>query len=111
MHFPGSSQALLQQMDGLDVSAQHSVGWQFSAVQKKLILPNLDAPPPTAEECEGFRKSLQRVERFYSEGEDKQGLQMKELQRERGLFLDEQKKIKAQLEDLQKYPQDHSRRK
>jgi len=97
----------------LDPSAAHSFGWnvQDDNVKKELIQPNLNAPPPTLEECKVFRATLARVQRFYSEGEDKQGYQMTEIKKEREHFQTQEQRINIQLDDLKKFPESHTRRK
>jgi len=92
------------------LSSEHSFGWQLQQKNKNLIVPSLNEPPPTSEECKTLGPALSRIEKFYTEGEDKQGLYLKEVKREREEFLKHKERINRQLEDLKKYTPDHPRR-
>jgi len=94
----------------MDVSAEHSFGWQFQQSKKKLIVPSLVEPPPTLEECKSFGQTISRIARFYSEGEDKQGFYLQEINRERQELGKHQERIRRQLEDLKKFSPQHPRR-
>lgn len=94
----------------MDVSAQHSFGWQLQQSQKKLVVPSLTEPPPTIEECKANGPALARIEKFYTEGEDKQGFYVKEVKREREEFLKHRERIKRQQEDLKRFDPEHPRR-
>src|SRR5690606_31527613 len=94
-------------------AAHHSFGWvlqEGSADDDPRTLPNPNAPPPTAEECMNMRTALERVRRFYDEG-DTQLMHMKEQTRMAKLSLDNAlSRINAQLNGLQKYPAQHPTR-
>eukprot|EP01114_Cavostelium_apophysatum_P012915 TRINITY_DN3013_c0_g1_i1.p1 TRINITY_DN3013_c0_g1~~TRINITY_DN3013_c0_g1_i1.p1 ORF type:complete len:164 (+),score=39.43 TRINITY_DN3013_c0_g1_i1:50-493(+) len=90
------------------------MGWTMqdeSKVPKRLLVPDMNAPPPTAEECKKWKAFLARVERFYSEGADKQLVQKKQIQEELDLYKLHQDRVKAQYDALGKYPPDLTRRK
>eukprot|EP01119_Soliformovum_irregulare_P003815 TRINITY_DN14871_c0_g1_i1.p1 TRINITY_DN14871_c0_g1~~TRINITY_DN14871_c0_g1_i1.p1 ORF type:complete len:175 (-),score=31.77 TRINITY_DN14871_c0_g1_i1:139-663(-) len=105
----GSSWDSVEDMDYTDPSNAHSFGWQLQNNQKELVVPSLREPPPTASECEWMQKSLQRVQRFYTEGEDKQGATMKELTREIKVYEDELYRNQEQQQSLKSFPPDHAR--
>jgi len=97
----------------MDPSALHSMGWdlQDAKISKKLIIPNLNAEPPTKEECKTFRGALDRVEKFYREGEIKQSEKMEKIKEEKDMLVKNNTRIQEQLQALKIFPHDHTRRK
>eukprot|EP01117_Protostelium_nocturnum_P010358 TRINITY_DN3726_c0_g1_i1.p1 TRINITY_DN3726_c0_g1~~TRINITY_DN3726_c0_g1_i1.p1 ORF type:complete len:166 (-),score=72.57 TRINITY_DN3726_c0_g1_i1:198-695(-) len=97
----------------MDPSHAHSAGWAMAddSKMKKLCEPNYQQTPPTIEECAKLRGALARIERFYTEGGDKQNEYTKMSQDEQKIFQAHSVRVEAQLKALQKYPADHSKRK
>ena len=67
----------------------HSTGWvlqEGTVGDDPRTVPNPDAPPPTREECKRFAAGLERVRRFYDEGEDKQLYSMEQINQAKRLY-------------------------
>lgn len=100
-------------MNSMDPSNVHSQGWELidqNKIPKKLIIPNFDAPPPTVEECKKFIPNIERVEKFYADGEIRQQYYVKAVDDEKKKFLDQKKRIEEQLSSLNRFPVDLTRR-
>ena len=96
----------------MDPSHAHAQGWAMAddSKTKKLCEPSYTQPPPTLEECAKLRGAIARVERFYTEGGDKQNEYTKLSQEEQKIFSAHNARVEAQLRALKKYPEDHSKR-
>jgi len=93
-------------------SASHSMGWEMQdARHMKLCTPDYTGAPPTKLECQSFKKAIERVARFYTEGEDKQKVYQNEVKVERQHFKNIEERLNEQLADLQRFSADHPRRK
>ena len=98
----------------MDPSALHSYGWEIQEKENDddpRTKPDHSQPPPTLEECQTFKPAIQRIIKFYVEGVEKQAYHVEQIKKEKQYFLEAENRIKAQLEDLKKYPESHPRRK
>eukprot|EP01087_Luapelamoeba_hula_P020912 TRINITY_DN7216_c0_g1_i1.p1 TRINITY_DN7216_c0_g1~~TRINITY_DN7216_c0_g1_i1.p1 ORF type:complete len:168 (-),score=35.73 TRINITY_DN7216_c0_g1_i1:186-689(-) len=96
-----------------EAAKQHSLGWvlqEGSAEDDPRTLPNPNAPPPSAAECQMFRPLLERVKRFYAEGEEKQMHTREALTWALDLYQNAINRVDAQLEGLAHHPEDHPTR-
>lgn len=97
----------------MDASHAHSQGWEMMSDPKimKMCLPSYTQTPPTANECKTLQAAISRIERFYTEGEDKQQQYIEMSKSEQQLYQENMMRITAQLKALRKYPESHTRRK
>ncbi|KAL6079763.1 hypothetical protein QOT17_000877 [Balamuthia mandrillaris] len=96
-----------------DPAALHSAGWVLQEAREgddPRTVPDPNRPPPTLQQCALFKRSIDRIYRFYEEGEDKQTLQREKLDFEKEQYEMAQKRVKAQMASLEKYSATHPTR-
>jgi len=94
-------------------AGDHSSGWVLlpgTAGDDARTLPNPNAPPPTSEECKRFSAGLERVRRFYQEGEEKQLHSLEQLNQAKRTYGVSRIRIEAQMTALEKYSEGNATR-